>query len=58
MGAALIDGGYTLTDRPEEASVIPRQHLRLHPAARESIEEILRMAHGKARGKDPAPVWS
>ncbi len=54
MGAALIDGGYVLTDRPEEASVVLVNTCAfILPAKEESIEEILRMAAWKSRGKGP-----
>jgi len=54
MGAALIDGGYALTDRPEEASVILVNTCAfILPAKEESIEEILRMAAWKSEGKGP-----
>ncbi len=54
MGAALAQGGYLLTDKPEEASVIMINTCAfILPAKEESIEEILRMAAWKKGGKGP-----
>jgi ribosomal protein S12 methylthiotransferase len=54
MAASLADGGYLLTDRPEEASVILINTCAfILPAKEESIEEILRMAAWKRGGKGP-----
>ena len=54
MAAALVAGGYLLTDRPEEASVILINTCAfILPAKEESIEEILRMAAWKRGGKGP-----
>lgn len=54
MGAALAAGGYLLTDRPEEASVILINTCAfILPAKEESIDEILRMAAWKGGGKGP-----
>ena len=52
MAATLAEGGYLLTDRPEEAAVILINTCAfILPAKEESIEEILRMAAWKQRGK-------
>jgi len=54
MAAALAAGGYLLTDRPEEASVILINTCAfILPAKEESIEEILRMAAWKRGGRGP-----
>ena len=54
MAAALADGGYLLTDRPEEANLILINTCAfILPAKEESIEEILRMAAWKRRGSGP-----
>lgn len=54
MGAALAEGGYLITDKPEEASVILINTCAfILPAKEESIEEILRMAAWKSGGKGP-----
>ncbi|MHB9097883.1 MAG: radical SAM protein, partial [Syntrophales bacterium] len=54
MGAALAQGGYLLTDKPEEAAVIMINTCAfILPAKEESIEEILRMAAWKHGGKGP-----
>jgi ribosomal protein S12 methylthiotransferase len=52
MAGALAKGGYLLTDRPEEATVILINTCAfILPAKEESIEEILRMAAWKQEGK-------
>jgi ribosomal protein S12 methylthiotransferase len=54
MAASLAAGGYLLTDRPEEASIILINTCAfILPAKEESIEEILRMAAWKHGGKGP-----
>jgi ribosomal protein S12 methylthiotransferase len=54
MGTALAQGGYLLTDKPEEASVIMINTCAfILPAKEESIEEILRMAAWKHGGNGP-----
>jgi ribosomal protein S12 methylthiotransferase len=54
MAAALAEGGYLLTDRPEEASVILINTCAfILPAKEESIEEILRMTAWKGGGCGP-----
>lgn len=54
MGAALVEGGYLLTDKPEEAAVIMINTCAfILPAKEESIEEILRMAAWKQGGRGP-----
>ena len=54
MAGTLAAGGYLLTDRPEEASVILINTCAfILPAKEESIEEILRMAAWKQGGKGP-----
>jgi ribosomal protein S12 methylthiotransferase len=54
MGAALAQGGYLLTDKPEEAAVIMINTCAfILPAKEESIDEILRMAAWKRGGKGP-----
>ena len=54
MAAALAEGGYLLTDRPEEAAVILINTCAfILPAKEESIEEILRMAAWKSGGSGP-----
>ena len=54
MAASLAAGGYLLTDRPEEASIILINTCAfILPAKEESIEEILRMAAWKLGGKGP-----
>jgi ribosomal protein S12 methylthiotransferase len=54
MGAALAEGGYRITEKPEEASVILINTCAfILPAKEESIEEILRMAAWKSGGKGP-----
>jgi ribosomal protein S12 methylthiotransferase len=54
IAAALASGGYLLTDRPEEASIILINTCAfILPAKEESIEEILRMAAWKRGGKAP-----
>jgi ribosomal protein S12 methylthiotransferase len=54
MAAALAEGGYQLTERPEEASVILINTCAfILPAKEESIEEILRMAAWKSGGSGP-----
>ncbi|MBU2055559.1 MAG: 30S ribosomal protein S12 methylthiotransferase RimO [Proteobacteria bacterium] len=51
MAAILADGGYAVTDRPEEAAVILINTCAfILPAKEESIEEILRMAAWKRDG--------
>lgn len=54
MAATLVAGGYLLTDRPEEATVILINTCAfILPAKEESIEEILRMAAWKRGGNGP-----
>jgi len=54
MAAILADGGYAVTDRPEEAAVILVNTCAfILPAKEESIEEILRMAAWKRDGGGP-----
>jgi len=54
MAGTLTAGGYLLTDRPEEASVILINTCAfILPAKEESIDEILRMAAWKQGGKGP-----
>jgi ribosomal protein S12 methylthiotransferase len=54
MGAALAEGGYQITENPEEASVILINTCAfILPAKEDSIEEILRMAAWKSGGKGP-----
>ncbi len=54
MAAALAEGGYLLTDRPEEAAVILINTCAfILPAKEESVEEILRMAAWKGGGSGP-----
>lgn len=54
MAATLVAGGYLLTDRPEEATVILINTCAfILPAKEESIEEILRMAAWKRGGNEP-----
>ena len=54
MAATLAAGGYLLTDRPEEATVILINTCAfILPAKEESIEEILRMAAWKRGGNGP-----
>ena len=54
MATALAEGGYRLTERPEEASIILINTCAfILPAKEESIEEILRMAAWKGGGSGP-----
>jgi ribosomal protein S12 methylthiotransferase len=54
MAAVLADGGYVVTARPEEASIILINTCAfILPAKEESIEEILRMAAWKQGRKGP-----
>ena len=54
MAASLAEGGYLLTDRPEEAEIILINTCAfILPAKEESIEEILRMAAWKGGGSGP-----
>ncbi len=54
MAASLAEGGYLLTDRPEEADIILINTCAfILPAKEESIEEILRMAAWKSGGSGP-----
>jgi ribosomal protein S12 methylthiotransferase len=54
MAACLGEGGYLLTDRPEEADLILINTCAfILPAKEESIEEILRMAAWKGGGRGP-----
>ncbi len=54
MAATLAAGGYLLTDRPEEATVILINTCAfILPAKEESIEEILRMGAWKRGGNGP-----
>jgi ribosomal protein S12 methylthiotransferase len=56
MAAALVEGGYLLTEKPEEASVILINTCSfILPAKEESIEEILRMAAWKDREAGSGP---
>lgn len=52
MAALLADSGYVLTSRPEEAHIILVNTCAfILPAKEESIEEILRMAEWKKKGR-------
>ncbi|MBE0557141.1 MAG: 30S ribosomal protein S12 methylthiotransferase RimO, partial [Proteobacteria bacterium] len=54
MAASLAEGGYLLTDRPEEADLILINTCAfILPAKEESIEEILRVAAWKRGGSGP-----
>jgi ribosomal protein S12 methylthiotransferase len=54
MATSLADGGYQITDRPEEAAVILVNTCAfILPAKEESIDEILRMAAWKRTGNGP-----
>ena len=54
MAGILAEGGYLLTDRPEEADILLINTCAfILPAREESIEEILRMAAWKQAGKRP-----
>ena len=54
MAATLTAGGYLLTDRPEEATIILINTCAfILPAKEESIDEILRMAVWKRGGNGP-----
>jgi len=54
MAASLAEGGYSLTDRPEEAGIILINTCAfILPAKEESIEEILRMSAWKGGGSGP-----
>lgn len=54
MAGILAEGGYRLTERPEEAGIILINTCAfILPAREESIEEILRLAAWKKGGKGP-----
>ena len=54
MAAILAEGGYLLTDRPEEAAIILINTCAfILPAREEAIAEILRMAAWKSGGSGP-----